>query len=143
MTDERPSASAATPPQRPPARRWWTRTEVVVILYALLASALWTMWALGLLGGWVPGRLTRADESVYRDSVDGWSCHLADRCRPETRWPDDPVPFAPGPEVGTDVQIECTFGNHYRIHTGGVAGWVGRSAVVAEERPRGCSALQW
>jgi hypothetical protein len=51
--------------------------------------------------------------------------------------------MARGPEAGTDVQIECTFGNHCRIRTGGIVGWVGRNAVVAEERPRGCSALQW
>jgi hypothetical protein len=125
-------------------RRWWTdRHIVVVVAYALLATALWTVWALGLLGGEVPGRLVHADEPVYPGSIDSWGCHWTDHCRSETRRPDDPAPIATGPPAGTPVQIECHFGAYDKVHVGDVEGWVRHRAITRRGRPRACSALQW
>ena len=130
-----------TRPVRP--RRWWTDRHIVVVAYALLVTAVWTVWALGLLGGSTQGRFAHADEPVYPGSVDSWGCHWTDHCRSGTRRPDDPAPIATGPPAGTPVQIECRFGAYDKVHVGDVEGWVRHRAITAAGRPRGCSALQW
>src|SRR3954449_7708485 len=117
-------------------RRWWTDRHIVVVAYALLATAVWTVWALGLLGGGVPGRLVHADEPVYPGSIDSWRCHWTDHCRSETRRPDDPAPITTGPPAGTPVQIECHLGAYDKVHLGDVEGWVRHRAITHRGRPR-------
>ena len=104
----RPGAETESGPARPVRpRRWWTDRHIVVVAYALLATAVWTVWALGLLGGGVPGTA----RPRRRAGIPGQHRQLAlplDRPLPvRTRRPDDPAPITTGPPAGTPVEIEC------------------------------------
>lgn len=90
-----------------------------------------------------PGVFTSANVAVYAEPVDGWGCHWFGDCRTEQRTPEDPEPIWSSSAAQEQVEIDCRFGNYYKITQGERGGWVVSSAIASDYRQQVCDLFQW